>query len=261
MSTSNNSQASQAYRGNQPPETLGSEFNAQAYLVRQILATIRTSTLVVVKSCSNAGGVSQVGTVDVQPLINQTDGYGNAVPLGVIYACPYFRVQGGTNAFILDPQPDDVGIMIFSDRDMTKVVNALQAGQPPQSNPGSGRKFDLSDGLYLGGVLNGAPAQYVQFLVDQINITSTTGKVTLTDKAGSVINMNGDNTGSLTFATALNITSDLTTIDGAVQINGTVNTNSTITASGEVTGNGTPLSTHTHGGVTSGGADTGPPIP
>lgn len=40
-----------------------------------------------------------------------------------------------------------------------------------------------------------------------------------------------------------------------------VNITGNLVVSGEVTGNNIPLSTHTHSGVTSGGADTGPPVP
>lgn len=41
----------------------------------------------------------------------------------------------------------------------------------------------------------------------------------------------------------------------------TVTINGNLVVTGEVTGNGIPLSTHLHGGVTTGGGDTGVPIP
>jgi hypothetical protein len=38
------------------------------------------------------------------------------------------------------------------------------------ANPGSARRFSWSDGIYLGGVLNSAPSQYIQFAAGMINI-------------------------------------------------------------------------------------------
>ena len=47
------------------------------------------------------------------------------------------------------------------------------------------------------------------------------GKVTVTDKAGSVIVMNGDGTGTVTFGGGLTINAN-TTINGNVQVSGTI---------------------------------------
>jgi phage baseplate assembly protein gpV len=41
----------------------------------------------------------------------------------------------------------------------------------------------------------------------------------------------------------------------------TINLTGKLTATGEITGAGIPLSTHLHGGVTTGAGDTGVPIP
>src|ERR1700730_14670284 len=44
-----------------------------------------------------------------------------------------------------------------------------------QANPGSLRKFDLSDGVYVGGILNGTPTQYVESTATGINIVDKNG--------------------------------------------------------------------------------------
>ena len=134
------------------------KFNASTFLVQSILARIATSTLVQVKSVTNDGGVSPVGFVDILPLVNQVDGEGAATALAIIYRCPYMRMQGGSNAVILDPKVGDIGVAVFASRDISSV-----AQNKAQSNPGSARTFDMADGLYLGGMLNGVPTQYVQF--------------------------------------------------------------------------------------------------
>ena len=77
------------------------------------------------------------------------------------------RAQGGTNAIIIDPQVGDVGICIFADKDSSSVV-----ATGAQANPGSRRRFTVTDGIYLGGMLNGTPVQYIQFLANAISIIS-----------------------------------------------------------------------------------------
>lgn len=157
------------YLGQQNPNTMGSKFNADVFLIQSILARISTATLVQVKAVTNDGNVAPVGFVDVLPLVNQVDGLNNATQHGVVYGIPYFRLQGGQNAIILDPQVDDIGIVIFADRDISSVK-----ANKAQSNPGSRRRFDMADGLYIGGVLNGQPTQYVRFSAGQVELVSPT---------------------------------------------------------------------------------------
>ncbi len=162
------------YQGKLLPDDAAGEFNQLSFLIWQILATVHTVTLVKVVSVTSAGGVAPAGYVDVQPLVNQLDGDGNAVPHGVISNVPYFRIQGGSNAIILDPEVGDIGLAAFAQNDISSV-KTTQA----QANPGSRRRFHWSDGLYFGGFLNGAPSQYIQFVGNAINIVSP-GTVTIT---------------------------------------------------------------------------------
>ena len=157
------------FTGFQTPGSAASEFNAIAFLVQSLMSGMATATMVKVKGVTNAGAVSPVGYVDIQPMVNQVDGAGVAVPHGTIYKCPYQRMQGGANAIILDPQVGDIGVAVFADRD----ISSASANRAP-SNPGSSRRFDMADGLYLGGFLNGTPTQYVQFSTAGITISSPT---------------------------------------------------------------------------------------
>jgi hypothetical protein len=153
--------------GYQLPTSGSSEFNAQSFLVESLLSKINTTTLVKVVAVTNAGTLDPVGFVDIIPLVNKLDGSGKALPNGIIYHCCYFRLQGGLNAVIIDPQVNDIGICCFADKDISSVQINKHT-----SNPGSYRRFDCSDGIYLGGVLNGLPTQIVQFNTAGINITS-----------------------------------------------------------------------------------------
>lgn len=115
-------------------------------------------TLVQVLACTNTGGVSTSGTVDVQPLINQMTGNRQAIPHGKLSRMVYQRIQGGNNAVIMDPEVDDIGFAIFCSRDMSAVVSGKR-----RANPGSFRHHNFADGIYIGGVLNGTPTRYVRF--------------------------------------------------------------------------------------------------
>lgn len=153
------------------PSSLWGVYNNLRFVVEQALSNVQTATIVKVVACSNSGGISPVGTVDVQILANQVSiGAGGQMvgtPHLTMYGLPYLRVQGGANAIIIDPQPGDIGIAVFASRDITNVKSTKA-----QANPGSFRTHDFSDGMYLGGLLNGTPTQYIQFSETGIAITS-----------------------------------------------------------------------------------------
>lgn len=156
--------------GQLAPSTPNGEFNRLQFVILQALRKMQTATLVRVEAATNSGGVSPVGFVDVTPLVNQIDGEGLPTPHVRIYNIPYLRMQGGANAIILDPQPGDIGVCVFASRDISKVK-----GTRGQANPGSFRHHSFSDGLYLGGMLNGTPTQYVRFSPSGITLHSPSG--------------------------------------------------------------------------------------
>lgn len=160
-----------------------SDFNKTTFLVKQLLSLMRTASLVQVVKCTNAGGVSPVGLVDVLPLVNMTDGLGNSTKHGTVYGLTYCRVQGGLNAIICDPMPGDIGVAVFADRDISAVKKAKK-----QANPGSRRKNDLADGMYLFGVLNAAPEQYLRFHPDGMELVDKHGNKIEMTEAGIKIN-------------------------------------------------------------------------
>lgn len=225
------------YAGFLEASTSGSDFAVLDFIIGARLARVNTATLVKVQAVTNTGGVAAVGFVDVQPLVNLIDADGNAYGHGTVYHLPYSRLQGGANAIILDPQVGDIGVAVFCDRDISSVKQNKTA-----SNPGSRRRFDMADGVYLGGVLNGVPTQYVQFSDAGITLDSPTAialdapQVTLS--APQV---------TIAASTGLTITTPTVNLSGA------------LVATGEVTANGKALSTHVHTGVTSGSSNTGPP--
>lgn len=186
------SQNDNVYFGAATPNTFVGEYNRLIFIVKQALGKVRTATVVEVVACTNIDDASPVGLVDVKPLVNQIDGNFNSWPHGTVYGLPYLRIQGGTNAIIIDPVPGDIGICVFADRDISKVKTTKK-----QSAPGSLREFDFADGMYLGGILNGAPQNYIQFKNNSITI-----------KANSII------------------------IDSNLTVNGTITATGDVTANG-----------------------------
>lgn len=229
------------YPGWLNPTQPGSLFNALSFLVDQALAGAQHVTIVQVKAV-HGGGVAAPATVDVQPCIAQVDQEGNAQVHGTIYGMPCLRTQGGANAIIVDPVVNDLGVVVFADRDISSAL----ANQAP-ANPGSFRRFDWADGIYIGSVGNTTPTNFVEVQKGNITVTST-GNVTV--NAPTMATVNGPTT-----------INGATVINGTLQVSGAVTGNSTAVFAGQVTGSGTPLSTHVHGGVTVGGGDTGVPIP
>lgn len=223
------------------PTSSTSEFNGREFHIWSTLASVRTMTLVEVKAVTNNGGVVPVGFVDVLPLVNQIDGAGNAVPHTTIHRVPYTRVQGGENAVIIDPQVGDIGWAGFADRDISSVV-----ANRGQANPGSWRRFDLSDAIYLGGVLNGTPTQYIAFSSSGIAVYSPND---ITIQAGGNITANAQGNISATAGGNMSaIVKGTTTINSTGDATIETAGNATITAGGDIDLTGANASISTSGG-------------
>ncbi|MDR1311582.1 MAG: oxidoreductase [Burkholderiaceae bacterium] len=234
--------------GTQQANDNASEEAAIFYVIKQKLSEIETSTLVRVISVTNDGGVAPVGFVDVQPLVNQIDGKGNAMAHAPCRNIPYFRLQGGTNAIILDPQVGDIGMCVFCSRDISRV-KATKA----QALPGSWRKFHMSDGIYFGGILNGVPVQYIQYNEGGITIHSPT-KITI---SAPNIEMNASVAVDIN-TPQINLNGNLS--QGKGSHGGDAAIGGTLTADGDVVASGVSLDNHVHSGVQTGGGNTGKPV-
>jgi len=204
------------------------QFEQLNFLILQSLLKLETSSLVRVVSV-NASGLAPVGTVNVVVLVDQLTGDNQTRPGVEIPNVPYFRLQGGANAVIIDPKPGDMGMCCFASRDISSVKASRRAAPP-----GSLRHHDFSDGMYVGGFLNAAPTQYIHF----------------TD-SGIVVNS----------PYAVTVDAPAATVNAPdIQMNGNVQVTGNFSVNGTMTNNGTNIgSTHTHGGVQTGGGNTGAP--
>jgi len=247
----------------QQPATSNNEYNQIAFAVKQIMSNVSTSTLAQVKAVY-PGGTGPVGFVDILPLVNAVDGGSKSWPHGIIYGVPYIRIQGGLNAFIVDPAVDDIGLAVFADHDISAVVNTGQ-----QSNPGSARRFDMADAIFLNGWnRKTSPKNFVIINPDGSIAIMSTGRIDVTGTVAEfhcpviideTLDVKKDVTMDQNAVVALNLgygggltgsnsagTGGGATITGPVQVTGPVTTSSTIAASGNVTGGGISLDSHTH---------------
>lgn len=156
------------YYGQTDPTTGSGDYNRQRFLIRQEMAKLNVSMPVRVMSVTGFG-VSPVGFVSVQILVDEITGNDMAIPHGEIPNVPYMRLQGGANAVIIDPEVGDIGMACFCSRDISSVKNARK-----NAPPGSRRMYDFSDCMYVGGFLNAAPTQYIQFTAGGIIVHSPT---------------------------------------------------------------------------------------
>lgn len=245
------------FRGSADATSSGSDFNENSFLIWQTLRSISGAKLVKIMAVTNAGGVAPVGFVDVQPLVNQLDGFDNTVEHGTVYHLPYFRLQGGANAVILDPQINDIGVAIVEDRDISSVK-----ANKAQSNPGSKRIFDLADGLYIGGFLNGTPSQYICFSAAGIAMLSPT-KITMTAPlvevdASTSFTVNSPQSGFSGTVIVQGLLSWLAGMTGSVASGVASLITGTVEFVGSITSNGHAIdSTHKH--TNSGGSGLGGP--
>lgn len=181
------------YYGFTDPTTTQGEWNKLLFAIRQEMSSLNTSLPVRVKSVAGVG-VNPVGFVSIEILVDQVTGNDMTIPHGEIANVPYMRLQGGSNAVIIDPQVGDIGMAVFCSRDISAVKNARQSAPP-----GSRRMYSFSDCAYMGGVLNGAPAQYIQFTAGGIIIhspSSVKGEAPLIQMSASDVQL-GNISGSL----------------------------------------------------------------
>jgi hypothetical protein len=200
-----------AYAGLAGDTTGTGEHNRQDFAMRRVLDGVWTSGPCVVVAIRG-------DRVDIRPSVGQLDGSGKGVPHGTIHNVPVWQYQAGGSAVVLRPAVGDHGWALYAHSD----ISSVKANNGKPSNPGSLRKHDPSDAMYMGGVFGSAPTQ----------------TITMSDADGIVI-----------------------TSDKPVRINAPeLNVSGKVTSGTGSTFGGRAFDTHTHKGVTAGTATSGPPV-
>lgn len=187
------------------------EGRQQEFIIGRMLGRVHTTQLVRVLAVRPTSG--KVGFVDVLPLVQETDTARKVIAQTPIYNVPFMRYQGGPSAVVLDPAVDDIGLANFAERDITSVKATTTQG-PPATD----RRHDIADALYIGGVLNPEPTQYVRFQPDaggidihspaSINITAGED---ITIDAGGAISLHSGTSTMIAADTSVSVQSGTTT--------------------------------------------------
>ncbi len=228
------------------PDDISTDANVQKFIMEKFLSGKAFITLAMVKA-TYPGNENEMSFVDVQPMIHGSDGTGALIERGVIYNAPVFRLQRGSSAVIMDPVVGDIGWIACCDED---IRTAKKTAAP--ALPASARSHSYGDAIYMGGILNSGPTQYIKFADDGIDIVSPL----VINVNGNIISLNAEAKIALN-SPVIEANGELTQGAGSYAGNATFGGN--ITATGEVQGNGIKLSTHVHGGVESGSSNTGAP--
>lgn len=203
-----------------------SEYNALSFMMEQMIkGMVNTAIPVRVDSCTKPGVGGAAGYVSATPLVQQRGADGKALQPVSLPQLPFFRLQCGTAAVVLDPQPGDVGLAIFSQQDASN----LEAGKTDPVQAGSFRCFDMSDGFYCGGFLNKAPTTYIHLDPEkgEITIKSPT-KITLESQtielkgALQMGNTAGSGSGDTIALTGNIQATGSATFDGNIRSNGSI---------------------------------------
>lgn len=219
---------------NSPFEAQFDADRAQEFIINKLISAVHTCQLVKVLKVTPTAG--KVGFVDVLPLVQDVDTNGVVVEQTPIYSAPYLRYQAGPSAIIMDPAVGDIGLAMVAERDITNVKVTQDSGPAATE-----RQYSSADALYLGGVLNPDPTQYIKFLPGAAGIQIVTpGNLTI--NAGGTLNVSV--TGAATLSAA------------SWNINGPVTFNNNVTAPDVILPNA-HLNAHVHNDP-QGGA-VGPP--
>lgn len=164
-----------------------SQSSIQKFMTERLIGKVQTALCVKVVAVHDPDDE----LIDVTPLIYQQSASGDNVDHSIIYNVPVCRHQRGNSAILMRPKVGDIGLCVIATQDISilkKVKNFCK--------PGTMRKHDWGDAIYVMSIFNAPPTQYIEFADDAINLISLT-KITINAPDIDII---GDinSTGSIT---------------------------------------------------------------
>ena len=209
---------------------LGSQEHLDAQIAHSLMSTMRVSMPGIIQSFD-----PDTVTAVVQPAIKgyEPDNDGNPQPqtIPLLVDVPVVFPRGGGCTLTFPVAPGDECLVIFADRciDFWWQNGGIQ-------EPVDARMHDLSDAFAIAGP---------QSQARKISGISTTATQLRTDDGSAFIGLTPDG--------VVTITSSHVIINGPLQVNGA------ITSTGDQTAGNISQINHSHGGVQSGGSNTGKP--
>lgn len=179
-------------------------------------------------------------TATVRPIVAVLTTAGTSVPRAQVAKVPVLALGGGGFVINFPLQSGDLGWIEASDRDISLFMQGLSIDQPPNTL----RLHSFEDGRFIPDVFRSFDASAVAS--DAMTIQSVDGAVRVEISPSRL----------LLVAPDVQIDTDQLTVNGPSAFNGNVETFGTLENNGVNVG-----STHTHGGVQTGGGSTGVPNP
>ena len=204
---------------NRKLNTAASEYNALSFMIEQaIKGMVNTAIPVRVDSCTKPGVGGAAGYVSATPLVQQRGADGNSLMPVSLPQLPFYRVQAGTAAVVLDPQPGDIGLAVFSQQDASNVKEGTS--EPVQA--GSFRAFDMSDGFFVATHYGKTPTTFIHLDPENNEVTiKAPSKITIEApqiELKGAVTMGGVSSG------------DTMTLQGSISTTGNISTPGEISA-------------------------------
>lgn len=197
----------------------------------------------------------------IQGVVQNAEGESNSVDLPLLVDVPIVFPSAGGFSLTLPIAAGDEVLVVFSSRCIDAWWQSGGVGRAIEA-----RMHDLSDGFAIPGPRSQA-RKVPNISATNVQIRADDGETYVEITPGGKIRMvaptaieavapdilldgNVNVTGTLTQSTGTS---------GTATLNGNLHVTGAIVADGDVTGQGTSLHNHTHGGVQSGGSNTGEP--
>lgn len=138
------------YGGNGDWASGSNSFNEMDTLIRAVVGKLATAALVRVIAV-------QGDTVTIRPMVSQITGDGTPTEHGDIHNVPYLKFRGGGNMVDIKPKVNDRGLAVFLSHDSSVAIRT-----DGDAVPGSRRRFDWADAIYVTGLARGEPENFVR---------------------------------------------------------------------------------------------------
>lgn len=219
-------------------------------MINQALADTHTSAVAKITAVNG-------NTINAQPVVARVVD-GKEIPLPVFINIPVIVLQGGGSYLAMPVSAGDYCLLIFAER----CLDNWYAGSDNVS-PLEDRMHDYSDGFALVGVNTGSSLIPIPSVITQIGDAFASGDHKYVGEheytgdhvyTGDMI-VNGDYTinGNLT------VTGTISAGNFSGLGGGAMTSNTDIITTKDVVASGVSLNSHTHGGVETGGGNTGGP--
>ncbi len=214
----------------------------------------------------------------VQPLIVMVTTNNEQVPRAQIASVPVYQAGAGNFVISFPVNPGDLGWIKANDRDISLFLKNYA-----QTAPNTQRKHKFSDAVFIPDSfmkdveINAEDEAnlVIQTVDGTVRVALWSDKVKITAPsvemvASTEITMTAPVV-TITAATSITLDTPLTTVTGGIEggtnpmytqtaiFNGNIETTGDVIADGDVTADGVSLHNHTHGGVETGGGNTGAP--